>query len=409
MGKSAIVVSGLTLFAAAAAFGQDADVRVVVGFHGAPDASAITDNGGRVGKTLSGAHALAAVVPASAVERVRSLAHVAYVEEDAVLTTMQDRARAAKPPGGGGGGGGGGTTPPPQPPQEIPWGVDRIGANLAWPTTRGAGIKVAIVDTGIKLDHPDLAANIGAADRYNAVNPAKPANDDNGHGTHVAGTVAAVDNDIGVVGVAPSAGLMAVKVLSKTGSGFLSDVVEGIDWSVANGAKVINMSLGSTSQSQSLKDSCDAAFNAGVVVVAAAGNSGETNSPSAYLYPASFDSVISVAATDINNVRASFSTYNDKVELAAPGKNILSATYDGLYGEKSGTSMATPHVSGAAALAFGSLWADKDSSGTVTHDEVRAALQATADDLGLAGKDVEYGYGLVDADQAVLGPDPSSP
>src|SRR3989344_5030046 len=133
--------------------------------------------------------------------------------------------------------------------QSLPWGIDRIDAELVWPTGNTANpIKVGVIDTGISLKHPDLAANIKGG--YNAIRPGKNANDDNGHGSHVAGIIAAINNSSGVVGGAPQADLYAIKVLNAGGSGYLSDVIEGIDWAIANGMQVTNMSLGTTADVQ---------------------------------------------------------------------------------------------------------------------------------------------------------------
>ena len=195
-----------------------------------------------------------------------------------------------------------------QPPQSLPWGINRVDAELVWPTGNVADlVKVAIIDTGISKDHPDLAANVKGG--YNAVNPTKGWNDDNGHGSHVAGTAAALNNTIGVVGVAPATNLYAVKVLNRQGSGFLSDVIEGIQWAVANGMQVANMSLGTSSNVQSFHDAVVAAYNAGLVLVAAAGNSG-----GAVGYPAAYPEVIAVSATDQNNNLAYFSSRGAEVD-----------------------------------------------------------------------------------------------
>lgn len=140
--------------------------------------------------------------------------------------------------------------PTPPPAETLPWGVDQIDAELAWGTSTGSGVKVAVVDTGISTTHPDLKVWGG----INTINPKKGYNDDNGHGSHVAGTIAAIDNTIGVIGVAPTASLYAVKVLNSQGSGFLSDIIEGLDWCIKNGIQVVNMSLGTSSDIQSFHD-----------------------------------------------------------------------------------------------------------------------------------------------------------
>jgi len=228
---------------------------------------------------------------------------------------------------------------------------------------------------------------------YNAISPSRNADDDNGHGTHVAGIIAALDNTVGVLGVAPQASLLAVKVLNRRGSGYLSDIIEGIQWSVNNGADVINMSLGTTSNVQSFHDAITAAYNAGVVVVAAAGNSGSRDNT--VEYPAKYPEVIAVSATGTNNVIASFSSRGTEVELAAPGMNVPSTYMGGGLKTLSGTSMASPHVAGVAALII--------ASGVNGVENVRDRLHQTADDLGAGGKDNLYGYGLVDAEEAATG------
>ena len=287
--------------------------------------------------------------------------------------------------------------PAPQPSQSMPWGVDRVDAEMVWPSGNNADpVRVAVVDTGISNSHPDLVGNVKGG--YNAINPVKNWNDDNGHGSHVAGTIGALNNAIGVVGAAPLVDLYAVKVLSRSGSGFLSDVIEGIQWSVANGAQVINMSLGASSDVQSFHDAVTAAYNAGVVVVAAAGNSG-----GAVGYPAAYSEVIAVSATDSSDNLASFSSRGLEVDLAAPGVSVYS-TYKGTgYATLSGTSMATPHVTGSAALVLNTPVGAYDANGNGVWDpaEVQQKLQDRATDLGDAGFDNLYGWGLVNAYNAV--------
>jgi subtilisin family serine protease len=255
---------------------------------------------------------------------------------------------------------------------------------------KGSGVNVAIIDTGIDYTHSDLDANFGTLLGYDFVNDDSEPMDDNGHGTHCAGIVAAEDNGEGVVGVAPGAHLYAVKVLDSGGSGYGSDVIAGIQWSVTNNMDVISMSLGSDFGSISLKTACDNAYySSGVLLVAAAGNDGNPPGKGDNVdYPAGYDSVIAVAATDRSDNRASFSSTGSAVELAAPGVSIYSTWRNGGYATKSGTSMACPHVAGTAALVIG---------------DVRQRLRDTADDLGPTGFDTKYGYGLVDADGAALG------
>lgn len=282
-----------------------------------------------------------------------------------------------------------------QPAQVLPWGIDRIDAEQVWATTTADPIKVAVIDTGIDLSHPDLKNNIKGG--YNAIRPDKSVNDDNGHGTHVAGIIGAVHNSIGVVGVGPQIDLYAVKALNRNGSGWLSDIIEGIDWAIANRMQVINMSLGSNSDSQSFHDAIIRANLAGIVQVAAAGNDG-----AAVDYPAAYPEVIAVSATDSTNTVASWSSRGPEVDVAAPGVGIYS-TYKGqTYRILSGTSMASPHIAGTLALILSMpAVCDTNLNGTCSPTEVQQRLQATATDLGTAGRDNLYGSGLVNALNAI--------
>ena len=200
---------------------------------------------------------------------------------------------------GGKGGGSGKPAPAPQPSQDTPWGIDRIDADLAWGVTTGDPIKVAVIDTGIDLTHPDLAQNTKGG--YNAINPTKSANDDNGHGTHVAGIIGALNNEIGVIGVGPAIDLYAVKVLDRRGSGWLSDIIEGLDWAIQNGTQVVNMSFGTASDIESFRDAVKIVNAAGIVQVAAAGNNGGS-----VIYPAAYPEVIAVSAMDSHSPSASW-------------------------------------------------------------------------------------------------------
>jgi subtilisin len=254
----------------------------------------------------------------------------------------------------------------------------------------GAGVNVAVIDTGIDCSHPDLMLNC----RYGAsyVKGAKPV-DDNGHGTHVAGIIGAQANGFGVIGVAPEATLYAVKVLDARGSGSFSAVASGVVWAARNGMHVINMSLGSASYSQALADAVKAASDAGVLVVSAAGNSGCCNT---VLYPAKLPESMAVAAVDANDQRASFSSTGPEVDVAAPGVAILSTVPTGScklcdpsgYRTLSGTSMATPHVTGTGALLM---------SRGLTAAQAWTQITGTPKDLGFPGFDLYYGWGRVDA------------
>lgn len=283
-----------------------------------------------------------------------------------------------------------------QPVQVTPWGITRVNAPSAWLNSTGKNITIAVIDTGIDYNHPDLKTNVIGGISF--VRKIRSFMDDNGHGTHVAGTIAALNNSIGVVGVAPDAKLLGVKVLDRTGSGYMSWVIAGIDWAAdpANNVDVITMSLGG-GPSEALNTSVNNAYKLGIVVVAAAGNEN-----GAIIYPAAYASAIAVTATDSSNIRASFSNYGPEAELAAPGVSIYSTWKGGGYNTISGTSMATPHVTGVVAL----MLANPESCNTddivgCTPSEVRTKLQNSAKDLGDSGWDKYFGYGLVNAYNAL--------
>ena len=278
------------------------------------------------------------------------------------------------------------------------WGVKRIGAGLVHDAhNKGTGVKVAIIDTGIDRTHPDLDANYKGGRDF--VNGDDDPMDDHGHGTHVAGTIAAEDDGTGVVGVAPEAHLYALKILDSSGSGSDSDMIAAMEWAVENDMDVVNLSLGTpTDPGTIVQQAFDNAAAAGIVTVAAAGNRDWIyillGIEMPVMWPAAYDSVIAVSATTSTDQWADFSCSGSEVELAAPGNSIYS-TIPGGYGTMSGTSMASPHVAGTAALVIAAGYSD-----------VRARLAGTADDLGTLGRDNYYGYGLVDADEAAGGGTP---
>jgi subtilisin family serine protease len=269
---------------------------------------------------------------------------------------------------------------------EIPWGVARVKADKAWPVTQGEGVKVAVVDTGIDCTHPDLAGQ--CAGGVNIVDKKKPPMDDNSHGTHVSGTIAAIRDGKGVVGVAPRAKLYAVKVLDAEGSGSLFDIIKGLVWCANNGMQVANLSLGAPNGSTLLRLAAAYAKARGVTIMAAAGNDGgAVNYPGAYS-----ESVIAVAALDANDKIADFSSRGKGVAFIAPGVGVKSSVPGGKYDWYDGTSMATPHMTGLAALAV--------SRGAKGFDAVKAALTKAAEPIkGL--KPTEQGAGVVNAAKLV--------
>jgi thermitase len=283
------------------------------------------------------------------------------------------------------------------------WGLSKIDAPVAWDMTTGSSaVIIAIVDTGIDLDKQDdfkCAGKLTAG--WNFVANNNYPDDDHGHGTHVAGIAAACSNNsIGVAGVAWGARLMPVKVLDSGGNGFYSDVANGIIYAVNNGAKVVNLSLGGTSSDSTLASAVQYAHDHGALVAAAAGNCAQDGYQCNYLYnpimyPAAYPTVMAVAATDSDDNWAWFSEYQPYVDVAAPGVNIYSTIREGGYGEMNGTSMATPFVSGLAAL----LWSIAPS---LTADRVESIIESTADDLGAPGKDDYFGYGRINAGHALI-------
>ena len=265
------------------------------------------------------------------------------------------------------------------------WGHPKINSPAAWDLSTGsASITIAIIDTGIDLDHPDLASKIVAG--YDFIDGDTTPNDLNNHGTHVAGIAGALgNNSTGGVGVDWQARLMPVRVLDANGSGSSSGVANGINWAYQHGAKVLNLSLGGPDNSQTVQNAVTDAWNAGSLVLAAMGNAG-TSTP---LYPAANANVMAVAATTSTDQRASFSSYGSHCDIAAPGENIYSTVING-YDYFNGTSMATPFVSGLAAL----LWSVAPG---LTNAQVQQTIQNNAVDLGTPGWDSSFGYGRINA------------
>ena len=391
------ILSGLL---ASPAWGQQPErVKVLIAFGRQPgpaEEALVRGMGGSVKYTYHLVPAIAATLPEPAISALAANPRVTRVELDRQMRAMDTEL-------------------------DNTWGVTHIGADAIHDGgNRGAGIKIAIIDSGINYNHPDLNDNYKGGD--DLVEGDGDPMDVYGHGTHVAGTACAEDNDngvnddtgmFGVVGVAPECDLYALRVLDDNGFGDSSDLIAAMEWAVDNGMQVANLSLGwDPNPGDTVKAAFDNADAAGLVIVAAACNNG--NRPGKgdnVCYPALYDSVIAVAAVDEDNQRASFSSTGDQVELAAPGVSVFSTwnddtgyyapdpvcrTVDGVqecYKYGSGTSMASPHVAGTAALIL------KANPGW-TNDQVRAQLRDTADDLGTMGWDPHYGFGLVDAAEA---------
>ena len=299
------------------------------------------------------------------------------------------------------------------------YGPTRIQAHLAWDIWQPQRtVHIAIIDTGIDSNHPDLTNKMrrhsnGAVYGYNTLNNTTNALDDNGHGTHCAGIAAAeINNGVGIAGIAawnPSVAnansyvkLMPVKVLASNGSGSLASVANGITWAADNGAHILSLSLGAGSGAQQLADAVNYAWNRGCLIVAAAGNGGS----SAPQYPAYYTNAIAVAATDSSDRLASFSQYGSWVDIAAPGVGILSTIPNNSYASYDGTSMACPHVAGAAAV----LWSH---NGSLTNAQLRSALETNVDPYQpYNGRTIAPNAGRVNvyrALQAVGGGNPGNP
>jgi len=393
VGVAVVTMLLLAAFAAVPAGADEEGTEYVVLFKDGIDVDLIQESNGHVGKKFSAIPAAVATLSAKDAKDLEGSDKVLAVEPNHVYSIAK---KPSDKPGGGGG-----TTDPP--PEVLPWGVDRIDAEEVWadagtPST-GEGVTVAVIDTGIDKDHPDLASNIVGG--YNFVVKKGRLDtgawdDDNGHGTHVSGTIAGIDNDVGVIGVAPEASLYGIKVLNNRGMGYMSDVIDGILWAAEvnvgtagspDHIDVISMSL-SGPASSSLAAAVKTAYDAGIVIVAASGNDGY----SSVSYPAAYPEVISVGATDSSDRVASWSNYDPDLDFVAPGVSVYSTYKNGGYATASGTSMACPHVSGTVALLLAS---------GVTPGNVYGALSSTADPL--SSYDARDGNGLVDAEEAVTG------
>ena len=275
------------------------------------------------------------------------------------------------------------------------WGLVTIDAATAWKTTKGKGAVVAVLDTGIDANHRDFKGQIKAVKDF--TNSTSGSADVNGHGSFCAGTVAAAENGVGMVGVAPEAQLVIGKVLSDRGSGMGSWIAAGIDWAVANDADVISLSLGSDGIDSRIEAAIKRALAAGRIVVAAAGNSGPREGTVGY--PGGQSGVVCVAAVDAKLATAGFSSRGRAVMVAAPGVNIRSAYPGDRFATMSGTSMATPYVAGCAALYV----ADCKRRGVKpTPTEFTKLVESTSRDLPPAGRDTATGFGLIQPAKLVV-------
>lgn len=338
------------------------DVKVIVTFNGKIDPEVIKTmreykskikRQGKIVKSVS------ATIPSNLIPYIQSYSSVKSVEYDRKVTIQA---------------------------QTRDWGITKTNAPSAWDMNfTGKGIKIAVIDSGIST-HSDLVISGGVS----FLDYTTSYQDDEGHGTHVAGIIGAKNNTFGTVGIAPDSLIYAVKSLDNEGSGYMSDIVAGIDWSIANDMDIINMSLGTQEDSPALRDAVTRATNSGIIVVAAAGNDGDLSAGDSVDYPGKYENVITVGATDSNNNIAYFSSKGPSVDVSAPGYNIYSTLNNGSYGYMSGTSMASPYVAGMVALY-------KEAYPTYTPSQIEQALKDNSLDLGEVGRDDVFGVGLIQA------------
>ncbi len=275
------------------------------------------------------------------------------------------------------------------------WALPAAGFPAAWGTTTGVGVTVAVIDTGVRKTHQDLVgAVLPGVDLVTGSGDGS--NDQNGHGTHVAGIIAARRNGVGGVGGAPGAKILPIRVLDGNGSGFTSNVAQGIIYAADHGARVANLSLGGSTPSPDMQQAIQYAVAKHTVVLAAAGNYAQSGN--AVTYPGAYPEAIAVAATDQSNNHAVFSNFGSYVDIAAPGVGIVSSygIADNAYAQMSGTSMATPYAAAATALIVA-------AHPNFTVAQVTATLESTATDLGAPGVDPYFGHGLINPAMALQG------
>lgn len=399
-----------------------AEYRIIIFFTESPNVALVESYGAEVEYVYN-------IVPGVACKLTGNAIKQLVLEQEIVRIEMDSKVYAlAKPEGTGGGkGGGGGGKGGGNGGGEDTWNIAKIGAPTAWEmgytgqywSGGRPHIQVAILDSGIDYHHPDLTPNSadyngdGIIDGWDYVNNDKDPMDDFGHGTHVAGIVAAVKDNTGVVGVANAAHLYALKVLDSQGNGYWSWVIAALDW-VLNGPdgrantyddpEMVVMGFGADFAPDTVRIASENAYNDGIILVAAAGDDYDGVN-----YPAAFSTVIAVAATDSKNKVPSWSSSGPEIELAAPGMDVKSTYYDSATGKPtyttmSGTSMAAPHVAGTIALmlsknpSFTQAYYLGDGPTLVNY--IRSILHDTAKDIGARKLDSNSGYGLVQAGEA---------
>ncbi len=269
------------------------------------------------------------------------------------------------------------------------WNLEQIDIEEGWNYANGSDTTIAIIDSGVDPEHPDLQGKL--VEGYNAIDDTSNAIDDNGHGTHVAGIAAALTNNVeGIAGVSWQSKIMPIKVLNTDGEGSSFSVARGIYWAVDHGADVINMSLGDYYHSDVLYDAIEYAYDQGVTLISASGNENTDDQ----MYPAAYPQVITVASVNQDKNRSFFSNYGDYVDVSAPGEHIPSTYLENQYILLSGTSMAAPHVAGLAALVH-------STNPSLTNEEIGNLILGHANQLGDGDFNVYYGYGEIDVNDTL--------
>jgi len=347
-------------------------IPVIIEFNDKVDKKLLENNGGKIKIEYKLRPAVAASLPSKAIENLRKNPNIKSIVNDIEIHTMEY-----------------GTS------YFSDWGIKQINADIVHNNgIKGETINVAILDTGADLDHPDLVSNIVYSYDFSGFNDPDASD---------AGTVGALLNSNGVVGVAPDVNLYILKVFTDSGRGSYSDIEEALEWcrfthndeDQYNDIQIVSMSIGSeyADGNPHIEDCVNDLYNAGILLIGAAGNSGAADDN--VIYPARYTNVMAVAATDISNNKASFSSTGPAVEISAPGVLIRSTYKNDRYATMSGTSMATPHLAGTAALVMA-------ANPGISNVEVRQILRDTADDRGEPGRDNSYGFGLVDAYEAAV-------
>lgn len=373
---SAVLFSGWASTTAAAETDSASD-RVIISFKEEIDYELLEEMGAEIHEEFDAITAVSVTLPdETTVQSASTDSSIEYIEENSVV-------RAAA--------------------QTTTWGYRSIKANTASSLGyTGKGVKIAVIDSGINSKHPDLKVAGGVSKIANS----SAFTDGLGHGTHVAGVIGAQNNSIGTVGVAPDAQLYSVKVLSTKGLGTLEGVVAGIQWAIDQKVDIINMSLTTVANNQTLRDITKKAYDAGILIVAASGNERESGLYGDVLYPARFPSVVAVGSVSQLNKLSYFSNYGPSQELMAPGENILSTYVNGTtttqndYAILEGTSVASPFAAGTFAQYM-------EAYPHLSNKQLRETIKRAATDLGPKGRDNQYGNGLIQSLQtkAALFPD----